>query len=424
MYTYKPEKCRVPIKIWSKEGSIEQGALEQIGNVASLPFAFHHVALMPDGHQGYGMPIGGVLATSGIVIPNAVGVDIGCGMCAVRTSLTELSTERLKEIMGLIRKRIPVGFDHHRDVQDENLMPFKVYHDHELEIVSREYQSALHQLGTLGGGNHFIEIQKGSDGYIWFMIHSGSRNLGLKVAKHYNELAIELNKRWYSQVPEKWELAFLPMDTDEAKLYLAEMNYCLEFARANRFLMAERIKQSFKDVPCGACEGRGGFNGNKCVHCNGTGLASTELGPMQFNVEFEELINIHHNYAVMEHHFGHNVMVHRKGATSAKDGQVGVIPGSQGTSSYIVKGKGNPDSFMSCSHGAGRRMGRKQACRELKLEDEVKLLNDQGIIHAIRGVKDLDEAAGAYKNIDEVIREESDLIEVVVKLTPLGVIKG
>ena len=383
---------KIPIKSWCNEP--EEGALAQTRNLANLPFAFKHIALMPDTHQGYGMPIGGVMATEGVIVPNAVGVDIGCGMCAVKTSLTELNIETLKKIMGEIRKVVPLGFEHHKEKQDEKLMP-KFDHSNfsieEMPIVNREYDKALFSLGTLGGGNHFIEIQKGSDGHIWIMIHSGSRNFGLKIAEHYNKIAIELNERYYSIVDKKQELAFLPLVVEEAKAYLREMNYAVEFALANRQLMMRRICDIFEEET--SCD---------CI----------------------EPINIAHNYAKFEHHFGKDVLIHRKGATLATADTIGIIPGSQGTKSYIVKGLGNPESFNSCSHGAGRKMGRGQAIKNLNLEEEIKILNDQGIIHGIRNSKDLDEASGAYKDIDVVMEEQKDLIEISVELTPLAVIKG
>jgi tRNA-splicing ligase RtcB len=262
----------------------------------------------------------------------------------------------------------------------------------ELLIVKSEYESARTQIGTLGGGNHFIEIQQGDDGHIWLMVHSGSRNIGYRVAGYYNRLAIELNKRWKSPVPPNWQLAYLPVETEEGQRYLDEMRYCVEFALANRKLMMERMQTAV-------------------LH----NVAA---------VSFEPLINIAHNYAALEHHFGREVMVHRKGATSARKGEYGIIPGSQGTASYIVMGKGNPESFASCSHGAGRIMGRKEAQRQLRLEVEKKRLDDLGILHAVRSKKDLDEAAGAYKDIQQVIANQMDLIEVKVKLKPLAVIKG
>jgi len=350
------------------------------------------VALMPDCHSGYGMPIGGVIATKGVIIPNAVGVDIGCGMCAVKTSLNDINTDVLKKVMSAIRELVPLGFDHHQDAQEESLMP-STEKVPEHGVVHRQYTSAKKQIGTLGGGNHFIEIQKGSDNHVWIMIHSGSRNIGLKVAEHYNKLAIHLNERWHSSVDKKQDLAFLPIETPEAKDYFAEMQYCVDFALANRMLMMERIKSAFYSV------------------------IGRDFPALEF-------INIAHNYARWETHFGTNVIVHRKGATSAREGEIGIIPGSQGTKSYIVLGKGNAESFQSCSHGAGRLMGRKQAQRELVLDEEIEKLNRKGIVHAIRNTSDLDEAPGAYKNIDVVMENQADLVEVLVELSPLGVIKG
>jgi len=384
---------KIPVKLWLDD--IEDGALEQAKTLANLPFAFKHIAIMPDSHQGYGMPIGGVMATQDVIVPNAVGVDIGCGMCAVKTSLTEIDTETLKKIMSEIREVVPVGFSHQKIAQDKALMPYLNLEITSNTIVGQEYKNALSSIGTLGGGNHFIEIQKGSDGHIWIMIHSGSRNLGFKVAHYYNELAQKLNTMWFSNVPPfKGEdgLAFLPVNTIEGQNYIKEMNYCVEFALANRKLMMDKIMAIFEIL-------------NKTI-------------------DFEPMINIAHNYASLEHHFGKDVWVHRKGATLARKGTIGIIPGSQGTKSYIVEGKGNPESFESCSHGAGRMMGRKQAQKTLNLEEEIKKLDDQGIIHGIRNVKDLDEASGAYKDIDVVMENQSDLVDILVELTPLAVIKG
>ncbi len=383
-------ECKIPIKMWLED--VEENALIQAKNLANLPFAFKHIALMPDCHSGYGMPIGGVLATKGVIVPNAVGVDIGCGMCAVKTSLKTINSEKLKKVMSGIRELVPLGFKHHMEAQDEALMPL-LENVPENGIVKRQYVAAKKQIGTLGGGNHFIEIQKGSDGHIWIMIHSGSRNIGLKVAAHYNDLAKKLNERWHSAVDKKHDLAYLPIETQEAKDYIAEMQYCVDFAFANRKLMMENIKSAFRKV---------------------------------MGKKFEELefINIAHNYARWESHFGTNVIIHRKGATSAKEGETGIIPGSQGTKSYIVKGKGNLESFQSCSHGAGRKMGRKQAQRELDLSKEVLKLDKKGILHSVRTIKDLDEAPGAYKNIDTVMENQSDLVEILIELMPLGVIKG
>ncbi len=397
MQKYKPDNG-VPIYSWCN--NLEKGAIEQIENAAKLPFAFHHVAIMPDGHQGYGAPIGGVMATNHVIVPNFVGVDIGCGMCAVKTNLTldDLSVDKLKQVMGEIRKAVPVGFNHHKEPCDILEMP-SLYpsiigtskEDCKTPIVKHQFESARKQLGTLGGGNHFIEIQKDEHGCIWIMIHSGSRNLGKQVADHYNNVAKDLNAKWHTVVFQKADLAFLPFETPEAKAYFAEMNYCLEFSKANRTKMLTAIKGCFNAI-----------------------LPTT----------FGEALDIQHNYAAWENHFGKNVIIHRKGATMARAGQQGIIPGSQGTCSYIVEGLGNSDSFMSCSHGAGRRMGRKEAERTLVLADEIKAMDNKGIIHGIRSKGELDEAPSAYKNIDIVMAEQSDLVKIVTRLEPMGVIKG
>jgi tRNA-splicing ligase RtcB (3'-phosphate/5'-hydroxy nucleic acid ligase) len=394
---------RIPIKMWLGENEIEEGALAQAKNAANLPFTFKHIAMMPDAHQGFGINIGGVVATtSNVVIPNCTGVDIGCGMCAIRTNLTvdDLDTDTLKSILGEMRERIPVGVGSNRKESLEDLMPdFEVDENGnprnmpENSVVKREWQKATHALGSLGSNNHFLELQKDENNRIWIMLHSGSRNLGYQVANYYNDLAVELNEKWYSSVPKEWKLAFLPMDEGGTD-YLAEMNYCLEFALANRAKMLDDIMLAFEN-----------------------NISSVEF------IE-DSYVNIHHNYAQLEHHFNKNVMVHRKGATSARNGEMGIIPGSQGTSSYIVRGLGNPDSFTSCSHGAGRIMSRTKAKEELDLKEEKGKLDEKGILHAIRHKNDLDEASGAYKDIDEVMKNQNDLVEIVEKLQPLAVVKG
>lgn len=400
MFTYKKEEFKVPIKSWIPEVDYYKDPMmvAQCENLAKLPFVFSHIALSPDGHVGYGMPIGGVMAVKGVIVPNAVGVDIGCGMCAVKTSLTEIDTETLKKIMGEIRKQIPLGMNRHKFQQPFELMPLAPSgNDGDFDdcpIIQREYHNALCSLGTLGGGNHFIEVQKGSDGHIWIMIHSGSRNLGKQVADHYNKLAVALNEKWFSLVDKKTELAFLPIDSEEGQNYIREMNYCVEFALANRKLMMKRILESFHEI----------------------------LIKKEVCFSNEEMINIAHNYAKMENYFGENVMIHRKGATLATTDTIGIIPGSMGSKSYIVKGLGNPESFNSCSHGAGRKLGRKAAAKELNLENEMKSM--EGIIHGMRNVDDLEEAPGAYKPIDEVMHNQEDLVEILVELKPLAVIKG
>jgi len=384
---------KLPIKLWLDD--IEKGALEQAKNIANFPYALQHVAIMPDAHQGYGMPIGGVLAAKGVIIPNAVGVDIGCGMCAVKTNITKVTMEELKKVMTNIRKLIPLGMKRHKKPQDKNLMPDLPCGP----ITKREYGNALKQLGTLGGGNHFIEVQKDTQGFLWLMIHSGSRNLGHTVATHYNRLAVKENKKKKVSIPKSWQLAYFTMPSSHGKDYLTDMQYCVEFAFANRKLMMTRVMEVISDY----------FHGPSGV------LTSSDFG---------KLINIAHNYAALEKHFNQKVYVHRKGATSALKDELGIIPGSQGTHSYIVRGKGNKDSFTSCSHGAGRVMSRSRARKILDFKKEKQKLDRLGVIHAIRHAKDLDEASSAYKNIDIVMENQKDLVEIENQLTPLAVVKG
>ena len=381
-----------PVKIWTNY--VEKSAMRQIENLTTLPFLFHHLAIMPDVHTGMGMPIGGVLACKDAVIPNAVGVDIGCGMCAVKTNwkVADIPTDVLrKQIMRGIRKRIPLGMDHHKEAQDEKYLP--TGHDiDKMEIVKRRQEYITKEVGTLGGGNHFIELQKDETGTLWIMIHSGSRNLGKLVGDYYNEKAKKLNERWYSVVSPDIRLSFLPLQTDEFNAYWQEMKYCVDFALCNRKLMMKRIEEVIKD-------------------------AIPEIG-------FEPMINIAHNYAAWERHYGQDVIVHRKGATLAREGVIGIIPGSQGTASYIVEGLGNPESFCSCSHGAGRTLSRTAAIRDLNLKEEVERLDALGIIHAIRNQNDMQESSGAYKDIETVIANEADLVKVKTRLLPVAVIKG
>ncbi len=381
-----------PVKIWTNK--VEETAMRQIENLTNLPFLYHHLAIMPDVHTGMGMPIGGVLACEDAIIPNAVGVDIGCGMCAVKTNwkASEIPPHVLrKKIMKGIRERIPLGMDHHKEKQDVHFLP-EGHEVDKMKIVKARQESILHEVGTLGGGNHFIELQKDENDMLWIMIHSGSRNLGARVGAYYNEVAKTLNSRWHSVVSPEINLAFLPQGSREFGMYWEEMKYCVDFALCNRKLMMDRIKEVLSDTLMG--------------------------------IEFDPMINIAHNYAACENHFGKNVFVHRKGATLARKGIKGIIPGSQGTASYIVEGLGNPDSFCSCSHGAGRVLSRKAAIRTLNMAEEVAQLEAKGIVHAIRCQDDMQEASGAYKDIEEVITNELDLVKVRTRLLPVAVIKG
>jgi tRNA-splicing ligase RtcB (3'-phosphate/5'-hydroxy nucleic acid ligase) len=350
-----------------------------------LPFIKQQVVIMPDCHMGYGMPIGGVIACKDVVIPAAVGVDIGCGVLATKTDIQGITTDQVKTIMGKIRERVPVGFHWH-----EKPVAIPPIANKNLSVCYANYKKAELQVGSLGGGNHFIELQLDPEGYLWFMIHSGSRNLGKQVADHYDKLAREKNK---GVVPDKWGLAFFTKDDLEFLLYLDEMHYCVSFAKFNRRTIA--------------------------------GLVMKSIGDIIPDVGYDYTLDVAHNYAQLEHVPGSGwLYVHRKGATEARQGNLGIIPGSQGSASYIVEGLGNDLSFNSCSHGAGRQMGRKQAQRTLNLADEIARLDQLGVVHGIRNQKDLDEATGAYKDIDQVMENQKDLVKIKTKLVPLGVIKG
>ncbi len=407
---------KVPIKSWCE--NVEESALKQAKNLSNHPIVLKHVALMPDCHTGYGMPIGGVIGCLNGVIPNAVGVDIGCGMMAVETGYrTEKLKEKreIREIIDEIKKLIPVG-EGHSFKNDQIWDGFKQflqsigqhgeapdYKDKSCPgwLDKKSWSLAAKNLGTLGGGNHFIEMQKSEDGFLWIMLHSGSRNLGYRIANHYHNRAVKLNNKWGSDIPSK-DLAFLPVDSIEGQGYIRDMNFALKYAFESR----KRMMANFKKV------------------------ISEKLKDISFLRE----VNIHHNYASLENHFGENLWVHRKGATSAKIDEIGIIPGSMGTSSYIVQGLGNEESFMSCSHGAGRIMSRTQASNTLTMEACDKAMD--GIVfdrwkknkrrkkNSESGTHDFGEAPLAYKNIDEVINDQMDLIKPLVKLSPIGVIKG
>ena len=394
------ESLRVPIKSWCAD--VEAEALEQAKNLARHPAVERYVALMPDCHVGYGMPIGGVIAANNAVLPSAVGVDIGCGMIAVRTNLP---AERLSEmpkrraIQEKLKERIPVGegVAHQHKQEWEG---FEEYLDKNGAVCDFPSNLDRRNLGTLGGGNHFIELQKSDDGFVWLMIHSGSRNLGQRIEKHYQAVAKKLDAAFKVTLPNP-ELAFLPMDVQEGRDYFRDMMFALRYALENR----HRMMAVFKETLADACP----------------------------ETEFMEEINIHHNYAALESHLGGKFIVHRKGATSAKDGEIGIIPGSMGTASYIVRGLGNPESFMSCSHGAGRTMSRVAASQNLTVEECDAAMDGivferwgkyKGFDKRHKGLLDLSEAPQAYKPIDDVIAAEADLVEPLVRLTPLAVLKG
>lgn len=390
------ELGRLPVKSWCE--CVEKGALEQAAHLANHPKVFHHVALMPDCHVGYGMPIGGVVACKDAIIPNAVGVDIGCGMCAVQTDfpVAEVSSGRILKCLEEVMRRIPYGERHgHRQPQQwERFDELPEW----LDAATRDL--AFRNLGSLGGGNHFIEMQAGDDGALWLMLHSGSRNLGFRIAEHHHTKAVRVCRRKGGQLPVD-DLAYLEADSEDGRAYIREMNLAQDYAFENRARMMAVFKEAIRHT----CAG----------------------------VRFLQEINIHHNYAAPEEHFGEKVWVHRKGATSARRGETGSIPGSMGTPSFIVRGKGHADSFNSCSHGAGRTMGRMAASRSLNKDACDQAM--EGIVffgwHPVRGrgkkgrdLLDLSEAPQAYKDIETVIEAERDLVEPMTRLRPIGVLKG
>ena len=399
-----------PIKIWlEKEQDLEESCLEQALHLAQLPFLHKWVCLMPDTHTGMGMPIGGVIAAKGAVIPNAVGVDIGCGMAYVKTSIP---VKALKEtmtgsgnlvqgIVGDILRNIPVGFAHHKTPMpcytlDRAMEELSLY-EADSELLG-QLEAGYFQVGTLGGGNHFIELQEDEEGFLSVMLHSGSRHFGKSVCDYFHQKAREQNCRWYSQVPDEYRLAFLPVDTPEGRQYLNWMNLSMDFARENR----EKLMLAVKAV-----------------------LEKWIGRYTDLELKYEEEINCHHNYAALENHFGENVWVHRKGAVRARKGELTVIPGAMGSYSYVVRGLGNPESFCTSSHGAGRAYSRRGAMEAFSCEEVMVDLKNQGVILGKKNKKDVaEESRFAYKDIDRVMEYQKDLVEPVRRLRTIGVVKG
>lgn len=410
MFTlFDKEENQKPIKIWlENKEALEDSCLEQANNLSKLPFIHKWVALMPDTHTGKGMPIGGVIATEKVIIPNAVGVDIGCGMSFVQTNLeAKLLKDTMtgngtlvQAIIGDILRNIPVGFSHQKEKQPSKVLDEAMANVDKYQVpeLITEIEKGYYQLGTLGGGNHFIELQEDEDGKLCIMLHTGSRHFGYKICNHFHNLARELNDKWFSSVPDHYRLAFLPVDTKEGKSYIDWMNLALDFAYENR----EHMMINIMNI----------VNQWSKKHLNIT-------------PEYTMPINCHHNYAAIENHYDKNVWVHRKGAIRAGEGDLGIIPGAMGSYSYIVKGKGNPESFMSCSHGAGRRMSRKKAMESFTIENVVLDLREQNVVIGKRSKKDIaEESRFAYKDIDVVIKNELDLIEPIKKMKTIGVVKG
>lgn len=381
----------VPVKIWSDH--VESAALDQLKNIAALPFVFKHVAAMPDVHLGKGATVGSVVATKGAVCPAAVGVDIGCGMCAVK--LDGLTREDLGDLAALrhsIERSVPVGFESHprsgTPKESKEWIGWSQW-DKLHEGVMKLRSKAETQLGTLGGGNHFIEVCLDTEGGVWVVLHSGSRNIGKSLAEEHIGTAKGLMRKLFISLPDP-DLAYFAKSQPEYAAYISDLLWAQDYARMNREVMMTRV---LKDV---------GHHVGK------------ELKPGL-------RVNCHHNFAEMEHHFNEDVLVTRKGAVRARSGDMGIIPGSMATKSYIVRGLGNPESFNSCSHGAGRSMSRGEAKRHFTLDDlaeqtaGVECRKDGGV---------LDEIPGSYKDIDAVMANQSDLVEIVAQLKQVLCVKG
>ncbi len=383
-----------PIKIWASD--LEEWAEAQVRNVANLPFIHSHVALMADAHAGKGSTIGTVLATDGAILPAAVGVDIGCGMCALKFPFKVEQLGDLKTLRHSIERSIPTGRDGNREISDRSGKVFSGLglppsYSQENKLI----RNAAHQLGSLGGGNHFIEICLDQESFVWVMLHSGSRNIGLMLAEKHIEKAKGLMKERLSQLPDP-DLAYFTEEMPEFKAYLDDLHWAQFYAKANRNEMLLRV---VKDVS---------------HHVYKDARLMSDLGQC-FRVD------CHHNYCQKEHHFGKDVWVTRKGAVSARAGEYGIIPGSMGTKSFIVKGKGNVDSFNSCSHGAGRKMSRIEARRRFK-EDDLRLQTQGVECRKDRAV--VDEIPEAYKDIDAVMANQTDLVEPVFQLKQVLCVKG
>jgi tRNA-splicing ligase RtcB len=393
----------VPIKAWTRGVPVEEEAARQLRNVARLPFIHRWVAAMPDVHWGIGATVGSVIPTVGAVIPAAVGVDIGCGMMAVQTTLTANDLpESLREVRTAIERavphgRAPRGRDH--GAWEHPPAPAQAVWE-ELEprfdaIVAKHpairQSNHLAHLGTLGTGNHFIETCLDEADRVWFMLHSGSRGVGNKIGSYFIELAKKDMRKWFVNLPDE-DLAYFPEGTEHFREYVEAVEWAQTFAMTNRRLMMDAVVRAVASVP--------------------------GIPPFASHAE---AVNCHHNYVAREHHYGANVLVTRKGAVRARLGDLGIIPGSMGSRSYIVRGKGNPESFTSCSHGAGRAMSRAAAKRRFTLEDHAEATKG---VECRKDADVIDETPGAYKSIDAVMEAQKDLVDIVHTLRQVVCVKG
>lgn len=392
-------KCGVPVYIWLPSiNDVEEGCLGQAFHLSMLPFAMNRIVLMPDTHQGFGMPIGGVLASKGMVVPNAVGVDIGCGIAFRRTDLkaSALDELTLKAYIEKVMTVVPQGFAHHKEKQPCRVLDeFCKHHQEERKhpVLWQEIARGYNQIGTLGGGNHFIEFQEDDEGYLCIMVHSGSRNFGYQVAKYFNSIARKNRKKWHGVIPGEYDLDFLPEETEECQSYLNWMNLARDFARENRTTMMNAAYR----------------------------ILDTQYGGTKIQLD----IDVHHNDVNREYHDNQWVWVHRKGAIRAAAGELAVIPGAMGRHSYVVRGLGNKLAFESCSHGAGRTMSRKEAIHRFPPDTVMKELVQRGVLLGKTKLKDIgEEAPMAYKNIEFVMSQQKDLIQIEHQLTGKAVMKG
>src|SRR5688500_4836140 len=380
------------------EFSLEEQAM--LRNVSRLPCLFKHVALMPDAHLGKGSMVGSVIATRNAVIPATVGVDIGCGMMAVKTPFKSgILDGKLKELRLAIEQAIPVGFNDYRDpvTESEEWNGWENFNALHKGVHDRKVK-AMKQLGTLGGGNHFIEVCLDTEDNVWLMLHSGSRNIGNEVATRHIATAKTLHD--LNTLPDP-ALAYFVQGTDEFKAYWHDLDWAQQYAMKNREIMMKRLIGSF----------------NRMFHAD----LDLDAAIANRKSQIEIVVNCHHNYVAMEEHFGDKVYVTRKGAINAEAGRYGIIPGSMGAKSFIIKGLGNPDAFNSCSHGAGRKMSRT-AAKKAFTQDDLKAQTMGVECRKDRGV--VDEIPGAYKDIEEVMRAQNDLVEVVAELKQVICVKG
>ncbi|HET9953682.1 MAG TPA: RtcB family protein [Polyangiaceae bacterium] len=397
-----------PVKAWTRGVPFEESAKAQLQRIAELPFIHKWIAVMPDVHQGKGATVGSVIAARGAVIPAAVGVDIGCGMIAVRTSL---SADDLPDDLRALRSAIEAAVPHGRtdnggsndrgawhDVPESCAHAWSTLRASYEQIVSKHPRigrgPSFTHLGTLGTGNHFIEMcldDSSPSARVWFMLHSGSRGLGNRIGSYFIELAKQEMRRWFINLPDA-DLAYLPEGTRYFQDYIESVAFAQEYARWNRELMMQAVVNAVRR----------------------TGL----LPPFEASLE---AINCHHNYVAVEHHYGENVFLTRKGAVRARHGDLGIIPGSMGARSYIVRGLGNPESFHSCSHGAGRVMSRTEAKRRFTIEQHAEATAG---IECRKDADVIDETPAAYKSIDQVMQAQRDLVEIVYTLRQVLCVKG